>query len=109
MRGADCRKGANYGLKTGPVRQVASQILAPCWGFFSTGHFAAHERNFGRHFKEIFSELYRQFESLLVRQQVIDIAQIILMSSICATLPTVSVCIRENSKLRARITSYSSV
>src|SRR6266566_1770619 len=61
MRGADRRKGANYGLKTGPVRQVVSQILAPCWGFFSTGHFAAHERNFGRNFKEIFSELYREF------------------------------------------------
>jgi hypothetical protein len=56
---------------------------------------------------KIFSELYREFESRLVRQQVIDIADIIGTKSICATFPTVSVCIRENSKLRARITSYS--
>jgi hypothetical protein len=56
------------------VRQGASQILAPCWGFFSTGHFAGHERKFGQDFKDIFSELYREFESRLVRQQVIDIA-----------------------------------
>ena len=47
---------------------------------------------------------YREFESLSLRQQVIDIAEIIVMSSICATFPTVSVSIRANSKLRARIT-----
>jgi hypothetical protein len=38
----------------------------------------------------------------------IDIAERIVMSSICATFPTVSVSIRPNSKLRARITPYSS-
>ena len=68
----------------------------------------AQERKFGRHLKEIFSELYRQFESHLVRQQVIDIAEIIVMSPICATFPSVSVSIRENSKLRAQITPYFS-
>src|SRR5260370_39021817 len=47
-----------------------------------------------------------QFLSL--RQQVIDIAEIIVVAPICATFPSVSVSIRENSKLRARITSYSS-
>ena len=47
-----------------------------------------------------------QFLSL--RQQVVDIAEIIVMSPICATSPSVSVSIRENSKLRAEITPYSS-
>jgi hypothetical protein len=88
--------------------EVQTKILAPLWGFFSAGHFAAHERKFGRHLKEIFSELYREFEYPLVRQQVIDISERIGMSSICATFPAVSVRIRENSKLRARITPYSS-
>jgi hypothetical protein len=46
----------------------ANEILAPYWGFFSTGHFAGHERKFGQDFKDIFSELYREFESRLVRQ-----------------------------------------
>jgi hypothetical protein len=50
----------------------ANEIVAPYWGFFSTGHFAGHERKFGQDFKDIFSELYREFESRLVRQQVID-------------------------------------
>ena len=86
----------------------ANEIVAPYWGFFSTGHFAGHERKFGQDFKDIFSELYREFESRLVRQQVIDIAEIIVMSPICATFPSVSVSIRENSKLRAQITPYSS-
>ena len=54
----------------------ANEIVAPYWGFFSTGHFAGHERKFGQDFKDIFSELYRQFESPLVRQQVIDITEI---------------------------------
>jgi hypothetical protein len=53
---------------------VQTKILAPYWGFFSTGHFAGHERKFGRDFKGILSEPYREFESRLVRQQVIDIA-----------------------------------
>jgi len=52
---------------------VQTKILAPYWGFFSTGHFAGHERKFGRDFKDIFSEPYREFESRSVRQQVIDI------------------------------------
>jgi hypothetical protein len=52
----------------------ANEIVAPYWGFFSTGHFAGDERKFGQDFKDIFSELYREFESRLVRQQVIDIA-----------------------------------
>ena len=86
----------------------ANEIVAPYWGFFSTGHFAGHERKFGQDFKDIFSELYREFESRLVRQQVIDIAYRIGMASICATFPTVSVRIRENSKLRERIALYSS-
>jgi hypothetical protein len=47
-----------------------------------------------------------QFLSL--RQQVIDIAEIIVVVSIRATFPTVSVSIRANSKLRARITPDSS-
>jgi hypothetical protein len=55
----------------------ANEIVAPYWGFFSTGHFAGHERKFGQDFKDIFSELYREFESRLVRQQVIDITEII--------------------------------
>jgi hypothetical protein len=38
------------------------------------GYFAAHKRKFSRHFKKIFCEAYRQFESPLVRQQVSDIA-----------------------------------
>jgi hypothetical protein len=50
----------------------ANEIVAPYWGFFSTGHFAGHERKFGQDFKDIFSELYREFESRLVRQQVND-------------------------------------
>ena len=87
---------------------MQTKILAPYWGFFSTGHFAGHERKFGRDFKGILSKLYREFESRLVRQQVIDIAERIGMSSICATFPTVSVRIRENSKLRARIARYFS-
>ena len=45
----------------------ANEIVAPYWGFFSTGHFAGHERKFGQDFKDIFSELYREFESRLVR------------------------------------------
>src|SRR5712672_606497 len=88
--------------------EVQTKILAPLWGFFSAGHFAAHERKFGRLLKEIFSALYRQFESHLVRQQVIDIAERIVVSSVCATFPTVSVSIRANSKLRARFTPDSS-
>jgi hypothetical protein len=56
---------------------VQTKILAPYWGFFSTGHFAGHERKFGRDFKGILSKLYREFESRLVRQQVIDITEII--------------------------------
>jgi hypothetical protein len=87
---------------------VQTKILAPYWGFFSTGHIAGRERKFRQDFKDIFSELYREFEFRLVRQQVIDIAERIVMSSICATFPTVSVSIRPNSKLRARITPYSS-
>jgi hypothetical protein len=32
----------------------ANEIVAPYWGFFSTGHFAGHERKFGQDFKDIF-------------------------------------------------------
>ena len=45
------------------------KILAPYWGFFSAGHFAGHERKFGQDFKDIFLELYREFESRLARQR----------------------------------------
>jgi len=83
----------------------ANEILAPYWGFFSTGHFAGHERKFGQDFKDIFSELYREFESRLVRQQVIDITERIQATANCATFPKVSGRIRESSKLRARITA----
>jgi hypothetical protein len=58
--------------------------------------------------KRVCGKLYRGFESHSLRQQVIDIAEIILTSSICPTFPTVSVRIRENSKLRARINPDSS-
>ena len=58
-------------------RVGANEILAPYWGFFSTGHFAGHERKFGRDFKGILSKLYREFESRLVRQQVINNGEII--------------------------------
>jgi hypothetical protein len=81
----------------------ANEIVAPYWGFFSTGHFAGHERKFGQDFKDIFSELYREFESRLVRQPVIDIAERIQTTAIRATLPSVNRRIRANSKLRARI------
>jgi hypothetical protein len=56
---------------------VQTKILAPYWGFFSTGHIAGRERKFRQDFKDIFSELYREFEFRLVRQQVIDITEII--------------------------------
>src|SRR4030081_2590067 len=58
--------------------------------------------------KRVCGKPYRGFESHSLRQQLIDIAERIVMSSICATFPTVSVSIRENSKLRARITPDSS-
>jgi hypothetical protein len=54
--------------------EVQTNFLHLFWGLFSVGHFAANDRKFGRHVKEIFSELYRQFESRSLRQQVIDIA-----------------------------------
>ena len=57
-------------LKNRTGRVGANEIVAPYWGFFSTGHFAGHERKFGQDFKDIFSELYREFESRLVRQPV---------------------------------------
>jgi hypothetical protein len=47
--------------------------------------------------------LYRQFESHLVRQQVIDITEINKEYAIRATIPKVSGRLRESSKLRARI------
>ena len=40
--------------------------------------------------------------------KVIDNTEIIVAQLICATFPSVSVSIRENSKLRAQITPYSS-
>ena len=46
----------------------ARRISAPSAGFLSVGDFAAHERIFCRHFKRIFSEAYREFESPVVRQ-----------------------------------------
>jgi len=46
----------------------APRASAPFAGFLSVGHFAAHERKFSRHFKRIFWEAYREFESPLVRQ-----------------------------------------
>lgn len=51
----------------------APQTSAPSAGFLSAGHFAAHERKFRRHFKEMFLEAYREFESPLVREQVSEI------------------------------------
>src|SRR6266436_6677759 len=58
--------------------------------------------------KRVCGKPYRGFESHSLRQQVIDIAERIGTASICATFPTVSVSIRANSKLRARIIPYSS-
>src|SRR6266852_1151773 len=58
--------------------------------------------------KRVCGKLYRGFESHSLRQQVIDIAERNVLSSICATFPTVSLSIRANSKLRARITPDSS-
>ena len=84
---------------------VQTKSLAPYWGFFSNGHIAGHERKFRQDFKDIFSELYREFESRLVRQQVIDIAEAIWTPANYATFPKVSGRIRESSKLRARITA----
>ena len=88
--------------------EVQTKFLHLFGDFFSTGHFDAQERKFGRHFKEIFSELYREFESHLVRQQVIDITERIVVPAIRATFPAVSVRIRESSQLRARITPHFS-
>jgi hypothetical protein len=65
----------------------ANEIVAPYWGFFSTGHFAGHERKFGQDFKDIFSELYREFE---VRQQVSDITVENVSDSFAPSLPSVS-------------------
>src|SRR5438876_3465661 len=58
--------------------------------------------------KRVCGKPYRGFESHSLRQQVIDITERIGMPSISATFPTVSVSIRANSKLRARIIRYSS-
>ena len=79
------------------------------FGDFSQPAISRHmSGNSAPHLKEIFLELYRQFESPSVRQQVVDIAEIIVMAPICTTFPSVSVSIRENSKLRVQITAYSS-
>ena len=51
---------------------------------------------------------YRGFESLPLRQQVIDFTERIVTSGICATFPAVSAGIRESSQLRARISPYFS-
>src|ERR1035437_2494506 len=61
---------------------VQTKIFAPYWGFFSTGHFAGHERKSGRDFKDIFSEPYRESNPVWSAS---------------------NGCIRESSKLRARI------
>ncbi len=66
------------------------QISAPFAGFLSVGLFGRHERKFSRHFKEIFLEAYRQFESPLVRQQVSDIPRENVTGIIVPTLPQVS-------------------
>src|SRR6266849_2585587 len=58
--------------------------------------------------KRVCGKPYRGFESHSLRQQVIDITQRIGAPSICATFPSVSVRIRENSKLRARIARHFS-
>ena len=68
----------------------APPASTPFAGFLSVGHFAAHERKFSRHFKGIFLEAYREFESPLVRQQVSNITVENLVSSIVASLPPVS-------------------
>ena len=85
---------------------MQTKIFAPYWGFFSTGHFAGHERKFGRDFKGILSEPYREFESRLVRQEVIDIIKRIGRLGIYATFPTVTVLICESSQLRAQISPH---
>jgi hypothetical protein len=46
------------------------QISARFAGFLSVGPFWRHGRKFSQHFKGIFSQAYRQFESPLVRQQI---------------------------------------
>ena len=86
--------------------EVQTRFLHLFGDFFSAGHFAAHERKFGRHLKEIFSELYRRFESPLVRQEVIDIIERIGRLGIYATFSTVTVLICESSQLRAQISPH---
>ena len=58
--------------------------------------------------KRVCGKPYRGFESHSLRQQVIDITERIVVLAICATFPTVSVANPANSKLRERITPYSS-
>ena len=55
--------------------------------------------------KRVCGKPYRGFESHSLRQQVIDITEIIQAPANCATFPKVSGRIRESSKLRARITA----
>ena len=58
--------------------------------------------------KRVCGKPYRGFESHSLRQQVIEIAYVIVLRSIRATFPTVGGAHSANSKLRERITPYSS-
>jgi hypothetical protein len=66
------------------------QISAPFTGFLSVGLFGRHERKFSRHFKGLFLQAYRRFESPLLRQQVSDITREHVTGSIVPSLPRVS-------------------
>jgi hypothetical protein len=86
-------------------RTLGSRTPAPRSMVMSPAACCGLRRTLG---KRVCGKLYRGFESHSLRQQVIDITETIVTSSICATFPTVSVFIRANSKLRARITPDSS-
>src|SRR5690349_12960285 len=88
----------------GPVRprshwreSGAMRISAPFAGFLSVGLFGRHERKFNRHFKGLFLQAYRQFESPLVRQQVSDVTKGIETPPNYAIIPDVSDRFRESS------------
>jgi len=49
--GVGCAKGELRCRELDRETEVQTDFLAPFWGFFSVGHFAADERKFGRHVK----------------------------------------------------------
>lgn len=83
-----CRPGSAE-IPTGE-RAVQCEISAPFAGFLSVGLFGRHERKFKRHFKGLFLQAYRQFESPLVRQQVCPVIAESALSGIISTVPRLS-------------------